>query len=91
MVAKVRFISYIRFWQEVTTVFIVDSSKDYLDRTVLVSFEGEMPTDDEVIAYVKENYGAELPARITSRTMPSEYCGLQNPGFVTVAQYEESE
>jgi len=61
-----------------------ESSKDYGDNTILIIFDGETPSRDEIINYVEKNYGDVNNPTIDIEE-PSEYNGLKNDGCINVS------
>jgi hypothetical protein len=61
-----------------------DSSKDYGTDEVTITFDGDIPSKEEIIQYCKKNYGF-IPSSIDIEP-PSNYKGLENPGIIRVKQ-----
>ena len=61
-----------------------NSSKDYGTDEVTITFDGDIPSKEEIIQYCKKNYGF-IPLSIDIEP-PSNYKGLENPGIIRVKQ-----
>ena len=61
-----------------------NSSKDYGTDEVTITFDGDIPSKEEIIQYCKKNYGF-IPSSIDIEP-PSNYKGLENPGIIRVKQ-----
>ena len=61
-----------------------NSSKDYGTDEVTITFDGDIPSKEEIIRYCKKNYGF-IPLSIDIEP-PSNYKGLENPGIIRVKQ-----
>jgi len=62
---------------------ITDSSKNYLDNTLLLVFDGETVSEQEVRDYCQRYYGAE-PVEIDIKPPSEGFGGYPNPGTVRV-------
>lgn len=62
---------------------IYDSSKDYIGGFILMLFDGETPSDNEIREYVKKNYGDDID-EIGEIDPVSEFHGLKNAGTIHV-------
>jgi hypothetical protein len=62
---------------------ITDSSKNYLDNTLTLVYEGTDITDQEIIDYCKRNYGTE-PVSFFVEPPNEGFGGFPNPGIVKV-------
>jgi hypothetical protein len=62
---------------------IYDSSKNYLDRTITLVFDGNEPSSDDIKEYCIRNYG-EAPASFDIDPEHEGLCGYTNPGIVKV-------
>jgi hypothetical protein len=62
----------------------VDSSKDYGTDEVTITFDGDIPSKEEIIQYCKKNYGF-IPSSIDIDP-PSDFRGMVNPGIIRVKQ-----
>ncbi len=64
---------------------ITESSRDFNNRTVLILFEGETPSVEQIKEYVRQQYNTEpCYCRVNGIEQPSEFFGLKNPGTVSV-------
>lgn len=62
---------------------ITDSSKNYLDNTLTLVFDGDTPSDADIREYCKKNYGAGVLEYYIDP--PNEgFGGFPNPGIVKV-------
>jgi len=61
-----------------------DSSKDYGTDEVTITFDGDIPSKEEIIQYCKKNYGF-VPSSIDIEP-PSDFRGMSNPGIIRVKQ-----
>ena len=62
---------------------IYDSSKNYLDRTIILVFDGADPSSDEIKEYCIRNYG-ETPESFEIDPEHEGFGGYTNPGIVKV-------
>ena len=62
---------------------ITDSSKNYLDNTLTLVYDGEDVSIHEVFDYCKRNYGVE-PVGFDVEPPNEGFGGLTNPGIVKV-------
>jgi len=60
---------------------IYESSKDYLTGRVLLIFDGNAPTAEEVHQYCSKNYGF-VPSQIDVELPDEGYGGHPNPGRI---------
>ena len=60
---------------------IYESSKDYVDNTILLLFDGEFNQKD-VIDYISDNYNCKC--KIVSKSMPKKFRNFENCGTVIV-------
>ena len=70
---------------------IYDSSKNYLNQTITMVFDGSEPSRGEIYEFVRRNYGGS--SLVKSYTVYPEspgYGGYTNPGMVKV-QLERGE
>lgn len=62
---------------------IFESQKDYVGGFILMLFDGEMPSDNEIREYVKKHYGDDID-EIEAIDPVSQFYGLKNAGTVHV-------
>lgn len=63
---------------------ITESSKDYGVNEILIHFEGDRPTSQQINNYVKDHYGAHGLILDYDISEPNDFKGLSNPGSIIV-------
>ena len=63
---------------------ITDSSRNYLDSRILLIWEGERPTVNEVEDYMSRNYGSVENYEFVIEDPSEGYGGYTNPGKVYI-------
>jgi len=67
---------------------LLDSSKDYFTGQVVITFDGDAPTREEVNMYCMRNYGF-APGGEYEIEPPNDFMGYINPGTLTCFQPKE--
>ena len=62
---------------------ITDGSKNYLDNTLTLVYDGEDVSTQEIYDYCEQNYKVE-PVRFEIEPPNEGFCGYPNPGIVKV-------
>jgi hypothetical protein len=62
---------------------ITDSSKNYMDNTLTLVYDGEDISDQEILDYCKKNYRVE-PVGFDIEPPNEGFGGFPNPGIVKV-------
>ena len=60
-----------------------ESSKDYISGSITILFDGETPTESEILDFVKDNYAFTGTPQIEIEP-ENEFRGLTNPAVIKV-------
>lgn len=63
---------------------IYDSSKNYLNNTITLVFDGAEPSRGEIYEFVRRNYGSDTVVSFNVYPEHAGYGGYTNPGTVKV-------
>lgn len=63
---------------------ITESAADHIEGSILIHYEGETPTEAEILEYCQKQHGSHPVLKMYFNRKPNVFKGLVNPGSITV-------